>query len=163
MKLIKISVLFSLFALLSCNMSASDSKKSADEKGKEKKSEIKVLTLKDFKDLVYDYEANPDKWTYKGSVPAIIDFYADWCGPCRMIAPTLKELSEEYAGKLVVYKIDIEKERELAALFQVSSIPMLLFIPMDGTPRITRGAMGKADFVKAIDSYLFSTEKAASK
>jgi len=157
MKLIKISVLFSLFALLSCNMSASDSKKSAEGKGK--KSEIKMLTLKDFKELIYDYEANPDQWTYKGSLPAIIDFYADWCGPCRMIAPTLKELSEEYAGKLVIYKIDIDKERELAALFQVSSIPMLLYIPVDGTPRMTRGAMKKADFVKAIDSYLFSAEK----
>jgi thioredoxin 1 len=83
------------------------------------------------------------EWKYKGQLPAIIDFYADWCGPCRMVAPLLEELSEEYSGKIIIYKVDTEAEEELSAVFRIQSIPSILFIPMEGTPMMQKGALPK--------------------
>lgn len=123
-----------------------------------KKEEIAMktihLTEADFLTKVADYKKNPDEWKYLGDKPAIIDFYADWCGPCKMIAPILEELAAEYGDKIVVYKVDTEKEAELAAAFGIRSIPSLLFVPMEGAPQMARGAMPREAFVEAIDKVL---------
>lgn len=112
------------------------------------------LTKTDFLKKVYDFENSPSEWKYLGDKPALIDFYATWCGPCRTIAPILDELAAEYGDSIVIYKVDTEKEPELAALFGVRSIPTLVFVPMDGKPQAVLGTMGKADFKKAIDTFL---------
>jgi thioredoxin 1 len=95
-----------------------------------------------FKDKVFNYETEQE-WKYKGDKPAVIDFYADWCGPCKSIAPILDELSDEYKNELVIYKIDTDKETELASLFGIQSIPTLLFIPVDDKPMVQKGALPK--------------------
>lgn len=113
------------------------------------------LTLKDFNEKVYDLNQEGDDWKYLGDKPAIIDFYADWCGPCKMVAPILEELAEEYDGQIYIYKVDTEKERDLAAAFAIRSIPSLLFIPADGSqPQMARGAMPKKDLKEVIDEVL---------
>ncbi len=114
----------------------------------------KELTKAEFLAHVYDYEKNPKEWKFIGDKPVIIDFYATWCGPCRMVAPVLEELAGEYGDRIVIYKVNTEKERELAAAFGIRSIPSLLFIPMSGQPQMVQGALGKADFVKMIDEVL---------
>ena len=111
------------------------------------------LTEKTFKEKIFDYKAERD-WKFKGSVPAIIDFYADWCGPCKMVAPVLESLAEEYKGRIEIYKVNTEEQQELASMFDIRSIPSILFIPMDEKPRMTMGAMSKNDFVKAIQDVL---------
>ena len=108
------------------------------------------LTKESFLKKVFDYENNQE-WNYKGERPAIIDFYADWCGPCKMVAPIMEELSEEYEGLVDIYKIDTEAEQELAAVFGIRSIPSILFIPVDGQPQMAAGALPKAQFVKLIE------------
>ncbi len=102
---------------------------------------------------MFDYESNKE-WKFEGELPAIIDFYADWCGPCRMVAPVLEQLSKEYEGKINIYKIDTEAEQELAAVFGIRSIPSLLFIPKEGKPQMAMGALPKESFVQAIDDIL---------
>lgn len=117
------------------------------------------LTAFDFREKVFDYETL-DQWNYKGALPAIIDFYADWCGPCKMIAPLLEELSNEYEGKLLIYKIDTEMEFELAGIFGIQSIPSILFIPLEGQPMMQAGAIPKNAFKQIIEQHLLrSTEE----
>ncbi len=118
------------------------------------------LTTADFKSKIFNYETEKD-WKYTGSLPALIDFYADWCGPCKMVAPILEELAEEYAGKIIIYKVDTEVEQELSAVFGIQSIPSFLFIPMDGTPMMQPGSLPKAAYKEAIESSLLN--KAAQK
>lgn len=112
------------------------------------------LTKADFLAKVANYEKNPSQWIYLGDKPAIVDFYAPWCGPCRMVAPILEELAAEYDGQIVIYKVNTMNEEELAADFGIRSIPSLLFIPMNGKPQMAQGAMGKEDFKRIIDSVL---------
>lgn len=97
------------------------------------------LTKKIFLERIWNYQESPKKWVYKGEKPALIDFYADWCGPCKIASPILNELSKEYAGKIIVYKIDTQVEQELAAIFRVRSIPAFLYIPVDGKPVMMSG------------------------
>lgn len=111
------------------------------------------LSASDFKEKIFDYEKEQE-WCYKGSMPAIIDFYADWCGPCKMVAPVLEELAEEYKGRLVIYKVDTEAEMELSAMFGIQSIPTFLFIPMEGLPMMQPGAFPKKVFKQVIDEKL---------
>jgi len=111
------------------------------------------LTTQDFKDKIFDYEKEQE-WNFKGERPAIIDFYADWCGPCKAVAPVLEELSKEYDGKLDIYKLDTDKEAELSALFAIQSIPTFLFIPVGGTPMMQKGALPKSAFKQVIDERL---------
>jgi thioredoxin 1 len=114
---------------------------------------MKHLTFESFKEKVFNFEVNKD-WKFEGNKPCIIDFYADWCGPCKMVAPVLEELSQEYEGKVDVYKVDTEKERDLASVFGIRSIPSILFVPMDAQPQMAAGALPKQEFVKAIESVL---------
>jgi len=116
------------------------------------------LTTEDFKTKVIDYTTQQE-WNYLGTLPAIIDFYADWCGPCKMVAPVLEELAKEYDGKLIIYKVDTEAEQELAALFDIRSIPTFLFIPMGAKPMLRPGALTKNVFKKVIDEHLVSEKK----
>ena len=111
------------------------------------------LTTAEFKEKVFNYEANKE-WSYAGDVPCIIDFYADWCQPCKIVAPVLEELEEEYQGKIKVYKVDTEAERELAAVFGIQSIPSLLFVPVDAQPQMAMGALPKETFEQAIKDVL---------
>ncbi|MCE1198101.1 MAG: thioredoxin [Marinilabiliales bacterium] len=114
---------------------------------------LEHLTLETFKEKVFDFEKNKD-WKFEGSVPAIIDFYADWCSPCRMVAPILEELQTQYGTKLTIYKVNTEEQRELAGMFGIQSIPSLLFIPMDAQPQMAMGALPKATFISAIEDVL---------
>lgn len=113
------------------------------------------LTADDFKEKIFDY-ANSEEWKYKGSLPAIVDFYADWCGPCKAVAPVLEELSNEYDGKLLIYKIDTDREQELSMLFGIQSIPTLLFIPVEGNPMMQKGALPKNAFKQVIEERLLA-------
>jgi thioredoxin len=111
------------------------------------------ITAQDFKAKIFDYETGQE-WKYAGSLPAIVDFYADWCGPCKAVAPVLEELSTEYDGKLVIYKIDTDKEMELSSLFGIQSIPTLLFIPVEGAPMMQKGALPKNVLQQVIEERL---------
>ncbi len=116
------------------------------------------LTAETFKQKVFNYEINQE-WKFEGNKPCIIDFYADWCGPCKMVAPVLEELSKEYEGKIDIYKIDTEQEQELAGAFGIQSIPSILFVPMEGQPQMTMGAMPKQSFIQAIDEVLLNKKQ----
>lgn len=122
----------------------------------EKTMKATNITKQDFIDKVMDYKSNPSEWKYKGNKPAIIDFYASWCGPCRMLAPVLDEIAKEYDGKIYVYKVDTEAETELAQLFGIRSIPSILFVPMDGQPMMMQGALPKAELQKVIEEKLIN-------
>jgi thioredoxin len=114
---------------------------------------IELLTMQTFKEKVFNFEINKD-WKFEGDKPCMIDFYADWCGPCRVVAPVLEELDKEYGGKINIYKIDTEAEKELAAMFGIRSIPSLLFVPTEGQPQMAMGALPKDSFKKAIKDVL---------
>ena len=103
---------------------------------------IEHLTKESFKQKVFDYEKNSD-WKFEGDIPCLVDFYADWCQPCRMVAPILEELAEEFTGKMNIYKVDTEDQKELASVFGIQSIPSLLFIPSEGQPQMAKGALPK--------------------
>ena len=111
------------------------------------------LTKATFQEKVFNYEQNKE-WKYEGKLPAIVDFWAEWCAPCRMVAPVLEELSKEYEGKINIYKVNTEHEQELASAFGIQSIPSLLFIPVDEQPQMAAGALPKDAFVKIIDEVL---------
>ncbi len=111
------------------------------------------LTTQEFKDKVFNYDAGSE-WKYEGQLPAIIDFYADWCGPCKVVAPILEEIAKDYSGKIIVYKVNTEDEHELASVFGIQSIPTLLFVPLTGKPQAAMGALPKQSFQKAIEDIL---------
>lgn len=111
------------------------------------------LTKDEFKQKVFDFEANKD-WKYEGDLPAIIDFYADWCQPCKMVAPVLEELSTEFEGKVHIYKVNTEQEQELAGMFGIRSIPSMLFVPMGDKPQMAVGALPKDQIQQAMKEVL---------
>jgi len=114
---------------------------------------LEHLTKETFKEKVFNFEANKE-WKYEGSKPCLIDFYANWCGPCKMVAPILEELQKEYGESIVIYKVNTEDEQELAGMFGVQSIPSLLFVPQEGQPQMAMGALPKPTFEKAIADVL---------
>lgn len=111
------------------------------------------LTSHTFREKIFNFEKEKD-WKYEGDKPCIIDFYADWCGPCKIVAPLLDELSEEYSGKIDFYKVDTEAEQELSSVFGIRSIPSFLFIPLTGKPQMAMGALPKESFKQAISDVL---------
>ena len=117
-------------------------------------SKVKHLTYKSFTKEVWDFEKDPNTFDYKGKLPAVVDFYADWCGPCRRVAPIMEKMAEEYDGKLLVYKVNVDQEKQLASVFQVKSIPMVLFIPMEGMPMMQVGAMQEQEYKKIVEEQL---------
>ena len=114
---------------------------------------LEHLTKETFKEKVFNFEVNKE-WKYEGDKPCMIDFYADWCGPCKMVAPVLEELQKEYGDSIVIYKVDTEDQQELAGMFGIQSIPSLLFVPVDGQPQMAMGALPKPTFEKAIADVL---------
>jgi thioredoxin len=122
-------------------------------KTKEHREMVQHIGMEDFKKKVFDWDKN-EKWKFEGERPAIVDFYAEWCGPCKMLGPLLEELAAEYEGKLDIYKVDTDKEAELAARFNIQSVPSLLFAPQEGSPRMALGALPKQELVKAIKEVL---------
>lgn len=121
---------------------------------KQETGKVEYLTYDTFLTKVWNFESNPQNWVYEGEVPAIIDFYADWCAPCRKIAPIMEKIAKDYDGKIKVYKIDVDKEQKLAGVFQVRSIPSILFTPLSGQPMMQAGAMTEEMYVKIIEEQL---------
>jgi thioredoxin len=126
------------------------------------------LTKADFLKVVMNYEKNPDVWTYLGNKPCLIDFYADWCRPCKITAPILDELAAQYEGRIIIYKINVDKEQELAGLFGIESIPSFLYCPLKGKPTISSGIANSAEetkamFVREIEELLLNNPKASEK
>ncbi len=124
----------------------------AQTKGNDKAT--KYLTTTEFKEKVYDYKSNPESFEYKGTLPAIVDFYATWCRPCQALSPVLEELAKEYEGKIIIYKVDIDKEPELSRIFGITSIPTLLFIQKDGEASLSVGAPGKEELKRIIEDMI---------
>lgn len=114
---------------------------------------MEKLDKKAFIEKIFDFESKKE-WEFKGALPAIVDFYADWCGPCKMVSPILEKLAAEHEGKINIYKVDTDKEQELAAAFGIMSIPSLLFIPRKGEPQMARGALAREAFDKIIADVL---------
>lgn len=146
MKKVILSITAVSFLLFSCTSgSASSLENSADSptavetKTTNGSGETIKLTKQDFIEKVMNYEKNQTEWVYEGDKPALIDFYADWCGPCKIAAPILEELAKEYEGKIHIYKVDTQKEGELASVFGIQSIPAFLFVPQKGKPTMSNG------------------------
>jgi thioredoxin len=148
----KLTFLFLFLAAMSlqaCNNTGNAGNPEATTEG-----QVVKLTAQEFQNLVWDYKKNPQEWVFKGDQPVIIDFYADWCRPCKMIAPIMTELSAEYKGKVRIYKVNTDEQRELAGLFNISSIPAVLYVPKNGKPQMSVGAQQKAGYVEMINSIL---------
>lgn len=148
--------LFLMLAVLSFGSVCANNVASSntDEVKAENEGKVIRLTRASFISKVYDYKKNAKVWKYEGDKPAIVDFYATWCGPCKRVAPILEELAKEYSGKIVIYKVDTDQEKELARAFGITSIPTLLFIPKDGDPQVANGALPKESLKQAIDEFL---------
>lgn len=154
-RIINLTLLFSVLVLSACGNTGSkqpastSAVKPVTESGKPIQ-----LDKKAFIKLVYDYEKNPKTWVYAGDKPCVIDFYADWCGPCKVIAPYLEEIAGKYNGKVYVYKVNIDDQRELANYFGIQSIPAVLFCPLQGKPQMITGSRPKADFYTAVETII---------
>lgn len=140
-------VLCSLFTI-----SCAQSKKEEEPE----KNTVIQMNKQMFLDRVFDYTTGATEWKYQGNKPAVIDFYATWCGPCRMVAPILKDLASEYGDSIVIYKVDTDKEKELSMAMGIQSLPTIVFIPKNGQPQIIVGAADKATFRRAIDEVLLN-------
>ena len=174
MKKLVLILVVAVFSLQSCN--ANQKNKNSSEDSANNTAPVQTVSASDnaeagsvkltkevFLDKVWDYEKSPKEWSYKGDKPALIDFYADWCGPCKIASPILEEVAKEYDGEITVYKIDTQVERELASVFGISSIPAFLYIPMDGKPTMTKGiARSKEDtkkmFVQNVENILLTSK-----
>lgn len=154
MKTTILTMLLSALFVTSCSAKTIKEEPITETNKIENKVKTIHLTKAEFLTKVANYEASPNEWRYLGDKPALVDFYADWCGPCKKVAPILEELANEYDGEIYVYKIDTESEQELASVFGIRSIPSLLFIPMDEQPQMVAGAMPKANLKDAIEKVL---------
>lgn len=145
-----------VFILNSCT-SNSLGETTASNKNENVESLIVHINTVEFKEKIFDFEKNID-WKYNGSKPCIVDFYADWCGPCKMLLPSLKELSEEYKDKIIIYKVNVDNERQLSEIFGITSIPALLFCPMNGKPTMSNGYVAKNQLKEMINTNLLSSK-----
>ena len=154
----KLMLITAFAGIIFTSCGATENKDQSTDKSEITKTENKMktihLTKADFLTKVANFESNPQEWKYLGDKPALIDFYADWGGPCKAIAPVLEELAAEYGDQIYIYKINTEKEPELAAAFGIRSIPSLLFVPMNEQPQMAQGALPKPELKKAIDEVL---------
>jgi thioredoxin 1 len=146
---INIVLIISAMFFITCKSEKHESAGLKSEKG----SEVSSLSNELFKKLIFNYDSG-NAWGNISGKPVLIDFYAVWCVPCRKLSPVIEELAKEYSGKIVVYKVDIDKERELAEKMRITAIPSLMFIPVIGKPSISRGLVAKEDLVKAINDLL---------
>ena len=154
MKNIILTVLLSVLVFTAgCAGQGSDNRQASKVNDITEGKAIKI-NKQQFFELVYNYEQNPNDWVFEGDLPAIVDFYADWCAPCRIIAPILDELAEEYKGKIRIYKVDTDKEKDLARAFNIRSIPTMLFIPAEGRPQMSQGALPKETLKQVIDNFM---------
>ena len=135
------------------NSDNTNSDNNSDSDTKITSSKVQNITTEEFKVDIFDYMASSE-WKYNGTLPCVIDFYADWCGPCKQVAPIMDELAEEYAGKILFYKLDVDAEGEVASIFGVQSIPSILYIPANGQPQMSVGAMDKEGYKNAIAQVL---------
>lgn len=153
-RLFLISIAMTVAGLTSCSGNSQQAKsvvkKQVLTQQNAKKMNVQELTAETFKQKVMNYDIHPNEWIFEGSRPAIIDFYATWCGPCKQTAPIVEKLAEDYEGRIDVYKVDVDQQQELAAFFGVQSIPTILFIPKEGTPQRVSGAMPRSGFDEAI-------------
>ncbi len=145
-KIMKKSIIFAILVLMTGFGAMAQEKDNA--------SKVQHITYQDFLDKIWDFEKSPEEFKFKGKTPAIVDFYADWCGPCRKVGPIMEKLAKDYDGKLAVYKVNVDKEKDLAAAFQVRSIPMVLFIPLEGQPMMQVGAMAESEYKKVVEERL---------
>ncbi|MDR1781187.1 MAG: thioredoxin [Tannerella sp.] len=143
-----------LFAISLMLMSFNCSNAQSD-KGK---GEVIVMDKAEFLAKIYNYEKNKEEWVYEGDKPCIVDFYADWCGPCKRVAPIMKELAAQYNGDVLFYKIDVDNEKELASVFGITSIPTILFVPVKGKPQAALGALPKETLVEQIEKFLLANK-----
>ena len=151
MKSIAIFLLFlGSLSIQACSSAPAKDKENSDTP----EGQVINLTTASFQKLVWDYKTNAQSWVFNGDQPCIIDFYADWCHPCKMVAPILADLAKEYKGKIRVYKVNTDEQRELAGLFNINSIPAVMFVPKSGKPQMSVGAMQKADYVGMIQTIL---------
>ena len=160
-KLSGIFILAITFSIISCgNIQGNQAVENPtiETEGDETSDEVKpeYLTYETFKEKVWDFEKNPEEWKYEGEVPCVIDFYADWCKPCKMVAPIMDDLAKKYEGKVKIYKIDTDKEKKLAGVFGIRSIPSVLFSPMKGKPMMQTGALQKEAYIQIIDEDLLN-------
>lgn len=163
----KLSVIFILaisISIISCGNiqgNQSDENDIIENNGGEEISDVEpeYLTYETFKEKVWDFEKNPEEWKYEGDIPCVIDFYADWCKPCKMVAPIMDDLAKKYDGKVKIYKIDTDKEKKLAGVFGIRSIPSVLFSPMEGKPMMQTGALQKDAYIKIINEELLNKKQ----
>ena len=155
-KLMSMFTLFVALCLTACFGNSNNN--SQDATATTAVDRVTTISEAEFKRLVMDFEANPEEWKYKGKLPSIISFTADWCGPCRRMAPTFDELAREYAGKINIYKVDVDRSRAVANYFGVSGIPLMLFARMNGLPAVQQGMMSKDQLVHAIENFLLKEE-----
>lgn len=146
---------FALFFLVALTFNACSNPENHEGGGSTMtEGQVNKLTADSFQKLVWDYKTNPKEWTFRGDQPCIIDFYADWCRPCKMVAPIMDELAKEYQGRVRIYKVNTDEQRELSGLFNINSIPAVLFIPKNGKPQMSVGALQKPAFVEMIQKTL---------
>lgn len=164
---------YSLVLVLGMGLLACNNTENADKQDNDSKTNIETTTpvesngivesdgnvhkinTQQFIDQIFDYKSSPNKWVYKGDIPTVVDFYADWCGPCKRVAPIMDKLAEKYKGKILFVKINTDENRELAGnVFGIQSIPSMLFIPVGKEPQMKVGAFAEADYTKIIDEFL---------
>ena len=163
----RISRFLSIFLLstifLGCsNIQGKQEKNAIGEKSKTEANKSiapEHLTYETFLKKVWNFEKHPKEWVYEGTEPCVIDFYADWCGPCKRVAPIMEEMANKYKGKVKIYKINVDKEQKLAAVFQIRSIPAVLFSPMKGKPMMQVGLLPKNSYIKIINTQLLHVKE----
>ena len=158
MKKIFITIL-SVFMLVSCGgYDKKNNKTEATQESTivEEDSFVKTLDYKTFVKKVWDIETYPDSFAYKSKLPCMIDFYADWCGPCKRVAPIMEDIAQEYDGKIIVYKVNVDKEQKLPLVFKVKNIPTVFFLPTEGQPLSQVGALSKEEYISIINKHLIN-------
>lgn len=152
--------ILSLFMLVSCGNSKKENKKTEKvqevESVVEEESLVRNLDYKTFVKKVWDIETYPDSFAYKSKLPCIIDFYADWCGPCKRVAPIMEEIAQQYEDKIIVYKVNVDKEQKLPLIFKVKNIPTVFFLPTEGQPLSQVGALSKEEYISIINKHLIN-------